>query len=81
MKITAIKKSVFALAIGALCMPVSAQSVITVYDENLGQNEEIGLPEGLTANVDSLLNEWYSRTYLDKEEEWHMKDENPPHRH
>lgn len=77
MKITAIKKSVFALAIGALCMPVSAQSVITVYDENLGQNEEIGLPEGLTANVDSLLNEWYSRTYLDKEEECHMKDENP----
>lgn len=58
-------------------LSLQAQDTITVYDENLGANEVIEIPENMIANIDSLLAEWYSRTYLDKEEECHMKDENP----
>ncbi|MCF0159978.1 MAG: transglycosylase SLT domain-containing protein [Bacteroidaceae bacterium] len=56
---------------------VSAQNTITVYDQNSGENEVIDIPENIITNIDSLLSEWYSKTYLDQEEECHMKDENP----
>lgn len=56
---------------------MEAQNTITVFDENAGQEETIEIPENMIADVDSLLSEWYSRTYLDKEEECHMKEENP----
>lgn len=68
------------LIIAAFSLPAlhtEAQNTITVFDENAGQEETIEIPENMIADVDSLLSEWYSRTYLDKEEECHMKEENP----
>ena len=37
---------------------------IEVYDEALGEDEEITLPEGMTAELDSLLLEWNNKSYL-----------------
>lgn len=37
---------------------------IVVHDERTGRNETIDLPEGMTENTDSLLNEWQARSYL-----------------
>ena len=53
-----------------------AQDTISVYDAT-GTEEVIEIPENMTADVDNLLSEWFSKTYLDKDEECQMKDENP----
>lgn len=37
---------------------------IEVFDEALGENEEIALPEGMISELDSLLLEWNNKTYL-----------------
>jgi len=37
---------------------------IEVYDETLGEEEEIDLPEGMIAELDSLLLEWNNKSYL-----------------
>lgn len=55
----------------------TAQDTISVYDEKMGTNEIIEIPENMTQDVDSLLAEWFSKTYLDKDEDCQMKDENP----
>ena len=60
-----------------LCISAKAQNTITVYDENLGLNEVIDIPENMMTEVDSLMSEWFSKTYLDKDEECQSKDENP----
>lgn len=40
---------------------MKAQNTITVYDENLGQNEVIDIPENMMSDVDSLMAEWFSK--------------------
>lgn len=37
---------------------------ITVHDDNIGKDEVIDLPEGMSANCDSLINEWMAKKYL-----------------
>lgn len=48
---------------------------ITVTD-NDGKEEVIDLPEAMTFEVDSLLNLYYSKTYLQPDEDCNYKDEN-----
>lgn len=59
------------------CLSMQAQDTITVFDSTLGENEIIEIPENMMTEMDSLLSEWYSRTYLDQDEECNMKNENP----
>lgn len=37
---------------------------VTVLDDQTGRSEVIDLPEGMTADTDSLLNEWMAKKYL-----------------
>ncbi len=37
---------------------------IEVFDSNLGEDEDITLPEGMSAELDSLLMEWNNRNYI-----------------
>lgn len=60
-----IKTILLALATGF--MTATAQNdvtEITVHDDQTGRNEVIDLPEGMTADADSLLNEWMAKKYL-----------------
>ncbi|MBR6698685.1 MAG: transglycosylase SLT domain-containing protein [Bacteroidaceae bacterium] len=59
------RKCIIAISLALSSIAVSAQETITVYDENTGREETIGLPEGMQDNeLDSMLHHWYSRTYL-----------------
>ena len=55
-----------ACAIAALISTTSfAQNDITVYNDNLGKDEVIPLPEGmLDAEIDSMMKDWSSKAYL-----------------
>lgn len=60
-----IKTILLALATGF--MTATAQNdvtEITVHDDQTGRNEVIDLPEGMTADADSLLYEWMAKKYL-----------------
>lgn len=59
------KKYLIALSLFLLGSTVYAQQVITVYDNNTGKEETIGLPEGmLDEELDSMMRQWCARTYL-----------------
>ena len=67
----------------ALCMIMSqltaqAQQDITVHDDRTGQDEKIGLPEGLMSNeLDSLLREWNIKNYSTFDDNCETNNENP----
>ena len=67
----------------ALLMPVTATAQTANDEEEIvvtdaeGNEEEIEVPEALTAELDSLMNEYMSRNYLDKDDDCRMKDVNP----
>lgn len=75
-----IKVFLFALASCAFCTMASAQNVneITVNDDRSGRKEVIELPEGMTLNADSLLNEWHAKKYLYPDTTCVNPDYNPP---
>lgn len=59
------KKYLIAISLVLLVCHVRAQQVITVYDDNTGKEEAIGLPEGmLDAEIDSMMRQWCARMYL-----------------
>ncbi|MDE5560709.1 MAG: transglycosylase SLT domain-containing protein [Bacteroidaceae bacterium] len=59
------KKYLISLSLSLMSLCVHAQHTITVYDESLGKEEAVGLPEGmLVEETDSLMRQWYTRTYL-----------------
>lgn len=63
-----LKTKILALlfASSASCASLWAQheNVITVHDESIGADEQIGLPEGMMLSVDSLMMQWNARQYL-----------------
>lgn len=61
-----IKTFLIALAAYAFCTTASAQNIneITVNDDRSGRKEVIELPEGMTLDADSLVNEWHAKKYL-----------------
>ena len=63
-----IKVFLLAMASCAFCTTASAQNVneITVNDDRSGRKEVIELPEGMTLNADSLLNEWHAKNTSQK---------------
>lgn len=75
-----IKVFLFALASCAFSTTASAQNVneITVNDDRSGRKEVIELPEGMTLNADSLLNEWHAKKYLYPDTTCVNPDYNPP---
>ena len=75
-----IKVYLLALVSCAFSTTASAQNVneITVNDDRSGRKEVIDLPEGMTLNTDSLLNEWYAKKYLYPDTTCVNPDYNPP---
>ena len=75
-----IKVFLLTLASCAFCTTASAQNVneITVNDDRSGRKEVIELPEGMTLNADSLLNEWHAKKYLYPDTTCVNPDYNPP---
>lgn len=56
---------------------MSAQNNISVFDDKIGSNEEMTLPEGMQdAETDSLIKAWATRNLL-HEGDCNMTDENP----
>ncbi len=64
-----------ALFCGTQFLP--AQNDIIVHNEKTGVDEEIDLPEGMVYEIDSLLQDWYSKTYLSPDEDCISSNENP----
>lgn len=54
-----------------------AQNNITVHDDQTGDDEVIGLPEGMVLEMDSLLKEWNIRNYLATDENCESSNDNP----
>lgn len=54
------------LTVTLCCATAVAQQddVITVHDDAIGADEQIGLPEGMLLSVDSLMMQWNARQYL-----------------
>ncbi|MBR6286887.1 MAG: transglycosylase SLT domain-containing protein [Bacteroidaceae bacterium] len=71
------KYLLIAIALVSVCTQLRAQNKITVYDEKKGENEVIDIPEIMTYDLDSMLNEWSAKSYLKTEGECFMKSENP----
>lgn len=54
-----------------------AQNDITVHDDQTGKDEEIGIPEAMTLDIDTLLRQWYASQYLEADTNCNMQDVNP----
>ena len=54
-----------------------AQEDEVIVTDSEGNEEEVDFPEAMTYNLDSLLNLYTSKTYLEADDDCHMKDENP----
>lgn len=63
------------LLLGINC--VKAQNEITVHDDKTGKDLIIDLPEGMTSEIDSLLQEWNAKNFLTFDENCETTNENP----
>lgn len=59
--------STFALGILLLSAPARAQenTAVLIAEDDAQQTDTIGLPTGMTYPLDSLLNDWKAKTYID----------------
>lgn len=73
------KKKIYIISLLLLIGPAAAmaQEDITVRDEKTQKDEEIGLPEGMTLDIDSLLKQWNASQYLSADTDCTMQDVNP----
>lgn len=73
------KFRLYLMALATFAMPAAAQyedDEITITDEK-GQQEIIDLPEGMTQDVDSLLQLFHNATYLTLADDCNLPDINP----
>lgn len=54
-----------------------AQNDITIRDDKTGKDEEIGIPEAMTLDIDTLLSQWNASQYLEADTNCNMQDVNP----
>lgn len=70
------KLCLFCIITSFIAANTNAQNSITVRDEQIGTEETFDLPEGMTYDIDSLLNEWNAKNYL-SDDECEGSDYNP----
>ena len=73
-KITAIILALVAISISAFAQN---EESITVHNEQTGADEVIDLPEGMTKDFDTLLQDWHSKNFLSTESNCQTTNENP----
>ena len=59
-----LKKYIAWLFAGALTLGAQAQNDITIHDNRFNEDEIIGLPEGMSSDIDELLQQWCAKQYL-----------------
>ena len=59
-----VKKYIALLFAGALTLGAQAQNEITIHDNRFNEDETIGLPEGMSSDIDELLQQWCAKQYL-----------------
>ena len=59
-----VKKYIALLFAGALTFGAQAQNEITIHDNRFNEDETIGLPEGMSSDIDELLQQWCAKQYL-----------------
>lgn len=70
-------KTLFAFALLAASLQAAAQNTITVRSEITGKEEEIGLPESMTLEMDTLLHDWHARNFLTPSNDCEQNSVNP----
>ena len=73
-------RSIFITIITLVCIiaKVNAQSInVTVHTNGESHEETIDLPEGMISEVDSLLDNWYSKNYIIQGGDCQMSNVNP----
>lgn len=75
-KKTIIIITTFLLGLNCAMQAQTDNNEITVKD-NQGQDEVIDLPEAMNYEIDSLLNLYYSKTYLQTDNDCNYRNENP----
>ena len=50
-----------------------AQNNITVHDDQTRKDEEIGIPEAMTLDIDTLLRQWNASQYLEADTNCNMR--------
>jgi membrane-bound lytic murein transglycosylase D len=69
---------IIAMAFGRTCvMQAQNNNEIKVTDDKTGKEEVIELPEAMTYDLDSLLNEYNAKTYLTPDTNCNMQNVNP----
>ncbi len=58
-------------------LTAKAQNDITIRDDKTGKDEEIGIPEAMTLDIDTLLSQWNASQYLEADTNCNMQDVNP----
>lgn len=72
------KTYILSLFVWGTVVPAAvAQSDVTVHDDKTGRDEVIDLPEGMTANIDSMLTAWNAKKYLVPDTTLQMQHVNP----
>ena len=59
-----LKKYIAWLFAGALTLGAQAQNDVTIHDNRFNEDEIIGLPEGMSSDIDELLQQWCAKQYL-----------------
>ena len=68
--------AVVAALLGGNCVMQAQNEEEIIVTDNDGKEEAIDVPEAMNFEVDSLLNLYYSKTYLQPDNDCNLKDEN-----
>lgn len=72
--------AIAAMILGGNCvMQAQNEKEEIIVTDNDGKEEAIDVPEAMNFEVDSLLNLYYSKTYLQPDNDCNLKDENVPY--
>lgn len=71
-------KKIYILALMLMALTAAqAQNDITVHDDKTGKDEEIEMPESMTLDIDTLLQQWNAAQYLEADTNCNMQNVNP----
>ena len=74
------KKIILGSAIGlftALAVQAQESIDVTIHEDGAERQETIDLPKSMTYPIDSLLNDWKAKTYIDLAKDCNTSQDNP----
>lgn len=71
------RKLIITFILLVFALGARAQNDITVHDDSTGHDEEIGLPEAMSLDIDTLLRQWNAEQYLQNDTDCRNTDVNP----